>query len=104
MFVRFSFLESMAEDIGGVEAVLQEHLTFRRKKSSTIRARGANMNMIFKLNPNIQGSFTELVIHWHGFIRPQQRAGGSHGGRRQVDEAFSLPRNFSYRTVCPPPR
>jgi hypothetical protein len=45
VFVRFSFLESMAEDIGGVEAVLQEHLTFRRKKSSTIRARGKNMNM-----------------------------------------------------------
>jgi hypothetical protein len=70
VFVRFSFLESMAEDIGGVEAVLQEHLTFRRKKSSTIRARGDT----YTLNPNIQGSFTEPIIHWHGFIRPQLRA------------------------------
>jgi hypothetical protein len=66
------FLESMAEDIGGVEAVLQEHLSFRRKKSTTIRARGDT----YTLNPNIQGSFTEPSIHWRGFIRPQQRARG----------------------------
>ncbi len=80
VFVQFSFLESMAEDIGGVEAVLQEHLTFRRKKSSTIRARGET----YTLNPNIQGSFTQHVIHWRGYIRPQLRAGGMVGGGRQT--------------------
>ncbi len=60
----------MAEDIGGVEAVLQEHLSFHRKKSSTIRARGET----YTLNHNIQGSFTELIIHWRGVNRLQLRA------------------------------
>ncbi len=48
----FSFLESMAEDIGGVEAVLQEHLTFRRKKSSTIRARGETYTLKGTVRPD----------------------------------------------------